>query len=266
MGRALAPPTWNPERTPPIEGSTACAAGSAAPRAAVSRPGHSGPRPEQRGADNGPRQRRARRAAQGAADADGSGESSGEGRFLAVSSVLLLLPVLLLAAGSVIGISYLARARAERQLAAESGGDSPPLALQAEPPSEAEADPFLQKLLAAAEPVDASVAALDAAAHALVVRERFEEAEPLVLRALSAAPTDAEASIHQAVLTGVLGNEAAARAALERLAHGPAGWEASMFAAGFALRDGDDAAALRALRRFRAEAPAPEITPEVLAS
>ncbi len=188
-----------------------------------------------------------------------------KGAFSRSRPSLLLLPVLLLAAGSVIGISYLARARAERQLAAESGGDSPPLALQAEPPSEAEADPFLQKLLAAAEPVDASVAALDAAAHALVVRERFEEAEPLVLRALSAAPTDAEASIHQAVLTGVLGNEAAARAALERLAHGPAGWEASMFAAGFALRDGDDAAALRALRRFRAEAPAPEITPEVLA-
>jgi hypothetical protein len=179
---------------------------------------------------------------------------------------VLLLPVLLVAAGSVLAIAYFARARAERQLVAEaegSGEPRPPLALQAEPPSEA--DPLLQKLLAAAEPVDASVAALDAAAHALVVRERFEEAEPLVLRALSAAPADAEASIHQAVLTGVLGNEAAARAALERLAHGPAGWEASMFAAGFALRDGDDAAALRALRRFRAQAPAAEITPEALA-
>jgi tetratricopeptide (TPR) repeat protein len=181
---------------------------------------------------------------------------------------LLLLPVLLLAAGSVSGIAYLARARAERQLVAEaegSGEPRPPLALQAEPPSEDEADPFLEKLLAAAEPADASVAALDAAAHALVARERFEEAEPLVLRALSSAPTDVEASIHQAVLKGVLGNEAGARAELERLAYGPAGWEASMFAAGFALRDGDDAAALRALRRFRAQAPAAEVTPEALA-
>ena len=93
-----------------------------------------------------------------------------------------------------------------------SGEPRPPLALQAEPPSEDEADPFLEKLLAAAEPAGASVAGLDAAAHALLVRERFEEAEPLVLRALSAAPMDAEASIHQAVLKGVLGNEAAARA------------------------------------------------------
>ena len=38
-----------------------------------------------------------------------------------------------------------------------------------------------------------------------------------------------------------------------------------MFAAGFALRDGDDAAALRALRRFRAEAPPTEMTRELLA-
>jgi hypothetical protein len=181
---------------------------------------------------------------------------------------VLLLPVLLVAAGSVLAIAYFARARAERQLVAEaegSGEPRPPLALQAEPPSEDEADPFLEKLLAAVEPADASVAALDAAAHALMVRERFEEAEPLVLRGLSAAPSDAEASIHQAVLKGVLGNEASARADLERLSHGPAGWEASMFAAGFALRDGDDAAALRALRRFRAQAPAAEITPEALA-
>jgi hypothetical protein len=180
---------------------------------------------------------------------------------------LLLLPVLLLAAGSVIGITYLARSRAQEKLVAEAEdtGPSRPLALQAEAPPDEETDPFLEKLLAAAAPSNASVAALDAAAHALVARERFEEAEPFVLRALSAAPTDAEASIHQAVLKGVLGNEAGARADLERLAHGPAGWEASMFAAGFALRDGDDAAALRALRRFRAEAPAAEVTPEALA-
>jgi hypothetical protein len=180
----------------------------------------------------------------------------------------LLLPVLLLAAGSVFAIAYLARERAERQLVATAGGEAeaqPPLALQAEPPPEDETDPFVERLLGAAQPSDASVAALDVAAHALLVRERFEDAEPLVLRALSTAPTDAEARIHQAVLRGVMGNEAAARAELERLAHGPAGWEASMFAAGFALRDGDDAAALRALRRFRAEAPPSEMSPQMLA-
>ena len=193
--------------------------------------------------------------------------TAAKGAFWRSRPSLLLPAVLLLAAGSVFAIAYLARARAERQLVAEAkgSGEARPLALQAEPPSEDQADPFLLKLLAAAESADASVAALDAAAHALVVRERFEEAEPLVLRALSAAPMDAEASIHQAVLKGVLGNEAAARAELERLAHGPAGWEASMFAAGFALRDGDEAAALRALRRFRAQAPAAEVSPEALA-
>jgi hypothetical protein len=85
-----------------------------------------------------------------------------------------------------------------------------------------------------------------------------------VLRALSAAPMDAEATIHQAVLRGVMGQAASARAELERLSVGPAGWEASMFAAGFALRDGDDAAALRALRRFRAQAPPAEVNPRML--
>jgi hypothetical protein len=181
---------------------------------------------------------------------------------------LLLLPVLLVAAGTVLGIAYLARERASRQLAASADDDAQPrrpLALEAEPASEEAVDLFVEKLLAAAAPPDASVPALDVAAHALLVRERFEEAEPLVLRALSAAPVDVEATIHQAVLRGVMGNAATARAELERLSRGPAGWEASMFAAGFALRDGDDAAALRALRRFRAQAPPTEVTRELLA-
>jgi tetratricopeptide (TPR) repeat protein len=125
-------------------------------------------------------------------------------------------------------------------------------------------DPLLDKLVATAEAPMASIAALDVAAHALLVRERFEEAEPFILRALSADPRDAEAVIHQAVLRGVLEKPTAARAELERLAHGPAGWEASLFAAGFALRDKDDAAALRALHKFRAEAPRSEVTPQLL--
>ena len=193
---------------------------------------------------------------------------AGKGADRRSRSSVLLLPVLLFAAGTVFGIAYLARERASRQLVATASDDAEPprpLALEAEPPSEEAADLFVEKLLAAAAPAEASVAALDVAAHVLLVRERFEDAEPLVLRALSAAPMDAEASIHQAVLRGVMGNAATARAELERLAHGPAGWEASMFAAGFALRDGDDAAALRALRRFRAEAPPTEMTRELLA-
>lgn len=122
-------------------------------------------------------------------------------------------------------------------------------------------DPGLVRLLALAEDPKADVGILDAAAHGLLVRERFEEARPLVERALVAAPGDAEASIHRAVLQGVAGDIPGARALLKRLAAGPAGWEASLFAAGFALRAGDEAAALRELRRFRSLAPPGEVTP-----
>ncbi len=180
-----------------------------------------------------------------------------------------LLVVLLISAASVVlAIAVLARQRTERGLMAEadaSTGSGPPLALDAESPVEDEPDPLLEKLLKAAEPVDATVATLDAAAHALLVREQFEEAEPLVLRALAASPKDVEATIHRAVLRGVLDDVAVARAQLERLARGPAGWEASLFAAGFALRDGDEVAALRAFRRFRATAPPGEVTPQLVA-
>ncbi len=122
-------------------------------------------------------------------------------------------------------------------------------------------DPVLDRLLAAAQAPDAPLLALDAAAHALLVRERFEEAEALVQRALAASPKDAEAVIHRAVLRGLAGETAAARAELESLSAGAGGWEASLFSAGFALREGDEAAALRALRRFVAEAPRAEVTP-----
>jgi hypothetical protein len=180
--------------------------------------------------------------------------------------------MVLAAAGTVVGIGMWARARSERRVADEAAASpevrSPvlqDLESESEPEGEEAPDPLLEKLLAEAWPVTAQAAALDAAAHALLVRERFEEAEPLVLRALSVSPHDAEATIHQAVLEGVTGHASSARAELERLAHGPAGWEASLFAAGFALRDKDDAAALRALRRFRKEAPPSELTPELLA-
>jgi protein involved in temperature-dependent protein secretion len=164
----------------------------------------------------------------------------------------------------------LARLRQERQLAVEAPVNrelAAPAALAGSAASEPEAepDPALDALLARAGAADASVASLDAAAHALLVREAFEDADPLVERALRAAPADAEAAIHRAVLKGVAGDTAGARSELGRLARGAAGWEASLFAAGFALRDGDDAAALDALRRFRAGAPPGEVTPELAA-
>jgi tetratricopeptide (TPR) repeat protein len=180
----------------------------------------------------------------------------------------LLVVLLLSAASAVLGIAVLARARTERRLAAEAAASAEPsqaLGFDAEPRAEENRDAALEKVLAAAEPIDAPVAALDAAAHALLVRERFEEAEPLVLRALATSPQDAEASIHRAVLRGVLDDVTGARAELERLAGGRAGWEASLFAAGFALRDGDEVGALRAFRRFRTTAPPGEVTPELLA-
>ncbi len=161
----------------------------------------------------------------------------------------LAVPVLgLAAAGAVTGLALLARSRSEQRLsqqAAASVQGERPTAL---PPEQAP-DPLLDGLLAAAQAPDASLLALDAAAHALLVQERFEEADVLVLRALAAFPKDAEAVIHRAVLRGVAGQTAAARAELAALAAGPAGWEASLFSAGFALREGDEAAALRALRR-----------------
>jgi tetratricopeptide (TPR) repeat protein len=179
----------------------------------------------------------------------------------------LLVVLLICAAVAVVAITALARQRSERRLAAQavaSGAGQPPTALDARPPEEEEEpDPVLEKALSAAEAADASVAALDVAAHVLLVRERFEEAEPLVLRALAASPKDIEATIHRAVLRGVLGDVPGARAELDRLARGPAGWEASLFAAGFALRDGDEVAALRAFRRFRETAPRGEVTPEL---
>lgn len=171
--------------------------------------------------------------------------------------------VVLAVAGGVLGLAVLAQRRSvERQAAEMSSPDGPrPLALA---PGELP-DPMLERLLGAAEGPGASLVALDAAAHALLVRERFEEADALVVRTLSAFPKDAEAVIHRAVLRGVAGDTHAARAELDTLAAGPAGWEASLFSAGFALRDGDEAAALRALRHFLAAAPAAEVTPALRA-
>ncbi len=166
--------------------------------------------------------------------------------------------------GAVLAIAVLAQQRSERRLqedaVAQSPSPSPPEAAQAEAP-----DPVLDRLMAAAEAPDASVTALDAAAHALLVRERFEEADALVARTLASFPTDAEAIIHDAVLRGVAGETDAARRELERLAGGPAGWEASLFLAGFALREGDEVAALRALKRVAAEAPPAQVTPALRA-
>jgi hypothetical protein len=164
------------------------------------------------------------------------------------------------AAGAVTGIALLARSRSEQRLS-QQAAFSPEAKRPTAPPPEDAPDPVLDRLLAAAQAPDASLVALDAAAHALLVRERFEEADALVLRALAAFPKEAEAVIHRAVLRGVAGQTAAARAELAALAAGPAGWEASLFSAGFALREGDEAAALRALRRVVAEAPRAEVTP-----
>jgi hypothetical protein len=171
-------------------------------------------------------------------------------------------------AALVLAIADVTRRRAEQRSAAEAAAATPPTLSMLEGEgreAEDEADAVVDRQLARAELADAPVAALDAAAHALLVRERFEEAEPLVLRALSLAPADAEASIHRAVLAGVLGDTAGARVALDQLARGPAGWEASLFAAGFALREGDEADAFRALRQFHAQAPPGEVTPELAA-
>jgi tetratricopeptide (TPR) repeat protein len=193
-----------------------------------------------------------------------------KGETHAASPPWLAVVLLLVLASAVLAIALLARARSERRLAEENAARSVRAPSDA-PESEAgdvgddEDDPQLKKLLVAASAADASVSSLDMAAHALLVRERFEEAEPFALQALALAPKDAEAAIHGAVLRGVAEDTKAARVELEHLARGPAGWEASMFAAGFALRDGDDQAALRLLRRFRASAPAAELTPEVLA-
>jgi tetratricopeptide (TPR) repeat protein len=178
---------------------------------------------------------------------------------------LLVLLVVSLAA-TVLAIAALSRERTERRLATEAAAErARALAADAEPADEEPPDPLLQRLLAAADAENASVAALDAAAHALLVREDFEEAEPFVIRALAASPHDVEATIHRAVLRGVLDDVPGARADLQRLANGAAGWEASLFEAGFALRDGDEAAALRAFRRFQAAAPREEVTPALVA-
>jgi hypothetical protein len=178
---------------------------------------------------------------------------------------LLVLLVVSLAA-TVLAIAALSRERTERRLATDAAAErARALAADAEPADEEPPDPLLQRLLAAADAENASVAALDAAAHALLVREDFEEAEPFVIRALAASPHDVEATIHRAVLRGVLDDVPGARADLQRLANGAAGWEASLFEAGFALRDGDEAAALRAFRRFQAAAPREEVTPALVA-
>jgi hypothetical protein len=175
-----------------------------------------------------------------------------------------MLPLGLLLAFVLYSLANMTRRRAEQRSVAEAAAASA-LELGEGGEAEGEQDALLDRLLARAEPADAPLPALDAAAHALLVRERFEEAEPFVLRALRLTPEDAEASIHRAVLAGVLGDTVGARAALERLARGPAGWEASLFAAGFALRAGDESAALQALRQFRAQAPPGEVTSEVVA-
>lgn len=186
---------------------------------------------------------------------------------------VLRLLVITGAAAAVVAIALLARSRDEQRLleaaAAQPGPASGSVPAGAAPTGDDDpddvSDPALDALLERASAPDAPVATLDAAAHVLLVREAFEDAAPLVERAVRALPTDAEAAIHRAVLRGVSGDSAGARAELGRLAQGPGGWEASLFAAGFALRDGDEAAALEALHRFRATAPAEEQTPDLAA-
>lgn len=185
----------------------------------------------------------------------------------APASRWVVIVSLLAVVGAVLAIGVLARQRMERRLEAEAARGLEtlqPVSPRADATRE-ERDLGLDKALSAAESPEAPLSALDAAAHALLVRERFDEAEPFVSRALALAPRDAEAAIHRAVLRGVAGDTAGARVELERRARGEAGWEASLFSAGFALRDGDDAAALRALRRFCAEAPPAEVSPELTA-
>jgi len=192
-------------------------------------------------------------------EADRGGDGGVDGRIVWLGEAVSTLGLVVVAArcdGRGVGAGH-------RRLGAAARATA--LAPDAEPPAEEAPDPLLERLLAAADNAGASVAQLDAAAHALLVRERFEEAEPLVIRALAMSPKDAEAIIHRVVLQGVLEGVPKARADLERLSRGPAGWEASLFVAGFSLQEGDEAAALRAFRRFKATAPSAEVTPELLA-
>ena len=161
--------------------------------------------------------------------------------------------VALAAGAAVLAVAALAHRRSEEASGTLESSVAP---AEAEPASR----PSLERLLAAAESPDASVRVLDAAAHALLVSDQFEEAEALTARMLEASPGDAEAAIHRATLRGVFGESKAARQELEALSAGPAGWEASLLLAGFALREGDEQAALRLLRRVSEEAPAAEVT------
>lgn len=117
----------------------------------------------------------------------------------------------------------------------------------------------LNQLLARAGRPDATQEELDRAAHALLVRERFDDALPLVARSVEFTPQTIETRIHDAVVDGVYTDPVEARHRLERIALEAAGaWEALLFAGAFAARAGDAAGALADLKTYQVRAPATE--------
>jgi tetratricopeptide (TPR) repeat protein len=112
-------------------------------------------------------------------------------------------------------------------------------------------DPLSRTLaLAKANPQDLDMAAF--AAHELIRRERFDEADALIRSALAIDPNHLESRIHQAVADGKRGDKRLAIAKLRELGAvpDPLAAEAHLFRGALALEVDDRQAALESFEQF----------------
>ncbi len=108
------------------------------------------------------------------------------------------------------------------------------------------------------------VEALSVVAHALLRRQRFEEADALTERGIGLDPFHVETRIHRGMLRGAKGDFAGAAGDLEKLANlYPDSHEALLFAGAMALELGDRKRALSNFQRYMVEAPVAEQPPQI---
>lgn len=125
-----------------------------------------------------------------------------------------------------------------------------------------------QMIRAAIDEVKKNPENVEAAAevgHALIWRQRWDDAASLTERALATDPFHIETRIHRAALEASRGNPEGAIQKLQHLADTfPDAYEALLFIGMISMQGGDNARALESFERYAAETPASEQPPQLM--
>jgi tetratricopeptide (TPR) repeat protein len=141
-------------------------------------------------------------------------------------------------------------------------GRAPPGAEAMQKPND---DPELERAVARIKENPADLDHASSVSHELLRRQRYDEAEEIIRRALAVDPFHVELRIHHAVLRATRGDVQSAVEELGRLARYPDAYEALLFRGALAMQTGNSAVALDSFERYVAEAP-PDQHPPQLAS